>query len=213
MLSPSLQVEMSTIAAQAGSILNTLVLRAQELVLHLHSLQVDRQEFVCLKFLILFSLGKCHHGGCWDEAQQYLGSWSRCRGVSVGGSSAGRSTHSPGSGHPAAALVGSEGAFNEEPGAGVGTCRLLRLTGGLKRVPLWGRALPPAAGDVAAPLARRSLFWSLSRHTGKGNNWLIRPQQNRRVDRGGSRGRPYLPGFASEGPCRHGGQGLWAAPD
>uniref|UniRef100_A0A8C0IAX7 Nuclear receptor subfamily 5 group A member 1 n=1 Tax=Bubo bubo TaxID=30461 RepID=A0A8C0IAX7_BUBBB len=51
-----LEVDMSAIAAQAGSILNTLVLRAQELVLHLHSLQVDRQEFVCLKFLILFSL-------------------------------------------------------------------------------------------------------------------------------------------------------------
>lgn len=53
-----LQVDMATIAAQAGSILNNLVLRAQELVLHLHSLQVDRQEFVCLKFLILFSLGE-----------------------------------------------------------------------------------------------------------------------------------------------------------
>ncbi|XP_009317082.1 PREDICTED: steroidogenic factor 1 [Pygoscelis adeliae] len=43
MPSPSLQVDMSTVAAQAGSILNTLVLRAQELILHLHSLQVDRQ--------------------------------------------------------------------------------------------------------------------------------------------------------------------------
>ncbi|XP_061460103.1 steroidogenic factor 1 [Rhineura floridana] len=50
------EVDMSTLATQAGSILNNLVLRAQELVLHLHSLQVDRQEFVCLKFLILFSL-------------------------------------------------------------------------------------------------------------------------------------------------------------
>lgn len=59
----SLQVDMSTIAAQAGSILNTLVLRAQELVLHLHSLQVDRHEFVCLKFLILFSLGERSRGG------------------------------------------------------------------------------------------------------------------------------------------------------
>lgn len=53
------QVDMSTVAVQAGSILNNLVLRAQELVLHMHSLQVDRQEFVCLKFLILFSLGEC----------------------------------------------------------------------------------------------------------------------------------------------------------
>lgn len=60
---PSLQVDMSAIAAQAGSILNTLVLRAQELVLHLHSLQVDRHEFVCLKFLILFSLGECSWWG------------------------------------------------------------------------------------------------------------------------------------------------------
>ncbi|XP_063000664.1 steroidogenic factor 1 [Elgaria multicarinata webbii] len=50
------EVDMSTIATQAGSILNNLVLRAQELVLHMHSLQVDKQEFVCLKFLILFSL-------------------------------------------------------------------------------------------------------------------------------------------------------------
>ncbi|XP_032993582.1 steroidogenic factor 1 [Lacerta agilis] len=50
------EVDMSTIAMQAGSILNNLVLRAHELVLRLHSLQVDRQEFVCLKFLILFSL-------------------------------------------------------------------------------------------------------------------------------------------------------------
>lgn len=67
MLFLSLQVDVSTIASQAGSILNTLVLRAQELVLHLHSLQVDRQEFVCLKFLILFSLGECHCGGHQDE--------------------------------------------------------------------------------------------------------------------------------------------------
>lgn len=60
---PRSQVDLSAIAAQAGSILHTLVLRAQELVLHLHSLQVDRHEFVCLKFLILFSLGECIWGG------------------------------------------------------------------------------------------------------------------------------------------------------
>lgn len=45
-------------AAQAGSLLHGLVLRAQELVLQLLTLQLDRQEFVCLKFLILFSLGE-----------------------------------------------------------------------------------------------------------------------------------------------------------
>uniref|UniRef100_A0A669PXZ2 Nuclear receptor subfamily 5 group A member 1 n=1 Tax=Phasianus colchicus TaxID=9054 RepID=A0A669PXZ2_PHACC len=50
------EVDLSAVAVQAGSILHSLMLRAQELVLHLHSLQVDRQEFVCLKFLILFSL-------------------------------------------------------------------------------------------------------------------------------------------------------------
>ncbi|XP_028919789.1 steroidogenic factor 1 isoform X1 [Ornithorhynchus anatinus] len=50
------EVDLATVAAQAGALLNSLVLRAQELVLQLHSLQVDRQEFVCLKFLILFSL-------------------------------------------------------------------------------------------------------------------------------------------------------------
>ncbi|XP_067165178.1 steroidogenic factor 1 [Apteryx mantelli] len=50
------EVDVSTVAAQAGAVLHGLVLRAQELVLHLHALQVDRQEFVCLKFLILFSL-------------------------------------------------------------------------------------------------------------------------------------------------------------
>lgn len=59
-LTPGLpaQVELSTVAAQAGSLLHSLVLRAQELVLQLHALQLDRQEFVCLKFLILFSLGE-----------------------------------------------------------------------------------------------------------------------------------------------------------
>lgn len=54
------QVELSTVAAQAGSMLHSLVLRTQELVLQLHALQLDRQEFVCLKFLILFSLGECN---------------------------------------------------------------------------------------------------------------------------------------------------------
>ncbi|KAK2120304.1 hypothetical protein P7K49_001690 [Saguinus oedipus] len=52
-------VELTTVAAQAGSLLHSLVLRAQELVLQLLALQLDRQEFVCLKFLILFSLGEC----------------------------------------------------------------------------------------------------------------------------------------------------------
>lgn len=55
-------------AAQAGSLLHSLVLRAQELVLQLHALQLDRQEFVCLKFLILFSLGEWAWGvDSWDR--------------------------------------------------------------------------------------------------------------------------------------------------
>nr|AIU44171.1 SF1 [Andrias davidianus] len=54
------EIDVSTIAAQTGSTVNNLVLRAQELVIQLLSLQVDRQEFVCLKFLILFSIDeKC----------------------------------------------------------------------------------------------------------------------------------------------------------
>nr|QIS93421.1 steroidogenic factor 1 SF1 [Cynops orientalis] len=54
------EIDVSTIAAQAGPSLNNLVLKSQELVIQLHSLQVDRQEFVCLKFLILFSVDeKC----------------------------------------------------------------------------------------------------------------------------------------------------------
>ncbi|KAJ6652868.1 hypothetical protein lerEdw1_010586 [Lerista edwardsae] len=66
------EVDVSTVAAQAGSVLHSLVLRAQELVLHLQALQVDRQEFVCLKFLILFSLDvKClENASLAKEAQE-----------------------------------------------------------------------------------------------------------------------------------------------
>ncbi|XP_069744480.1 nuclear receptor subfamily 5 group A member 2-like isoform X5 [Narcine bancroftii] len=51
-----LKVELSTIANQAGSTLINLVLRAQELAVKLQSLQVDRRDIVCFKFLLLFSL-------------------------------------------------------------------------------------------------------------------------------------------------------------
>ncbi|XP_072367527.1 nuclear receptor subfamily 5 group A member 2 isoform X1 [Scyliorhinus torazame] len=50
------QVDFSVIASQAGSTLNNLMSHAQELVLKLRSLQLDQREFVCLKFLVLFSL-------------------------------------------------------------------------------------------------------------------------------------------------------------
>ncbi|XP_008822819.1 steroidogenic factor 1 isoform X2 [Nannospalax galili] len=97
MVFKELEVELSTVAAQAGSLLHGLVLRAQELVLQLHALQLDRQEFVCLKFLILFSLDVkflnnhslvkgaqekantalldytlCHYPHCGDKFQQLL---------------------------------------------------------------------------------------------------------------------------------------------
>uniref|UniRef100_A0A8C9D7Z0 Steroidogenic factor 1 n=2 Tax=Felidae TaxID=9681 RepID=A0A8C9D7Z0_PANLE len=97
MVFKELEVELTAVAAQAGSLLHSLVLRAQELVLQLHALQLDRQEFVCLKFLILFSLDVkflnnhslvkdaqekanaalldytlCHYPHCGDKFQQLL---------------------------------------------------------------------------------------------------------------------------------------------
>lgn len=53
-----LQVDYSIIASQAGATLNNLMSHAQDLVAKLRSLQFDQREFVCLKFLVLFSLGK-----------------------------------------------------------------------------------------------------------------------------------------------------------
>lgn len=46
------------IASQAGATLNNLLSHAQELVAKLRSMQLDQREFVCLKFLVLFSLGE-----------------------------------------------------------------------------------------------------------------------------------------------------------
>ncbi|KAJ3599482.1 hypothetical protein NHX12_033443 [Muraenolepis orangiensis] len=50
------QVDYSLIASQAGATLNNLLSHAQDLVVKLRSLQLDQREFVCLKFLVLFSL-------------------------------------------------------------------------------------------------------------------------------------------------------------
>lgn len=55
----SFQVDFAVIASQAGATLNNLLSHAQELVSKLRSLQLDQREFVCLKFLVLFSLGEC----------------------------------------------------------------------------------------------------------------------------------------------------------
>ncbi|XP_055520085.1 nuclear receptor subfamily 5 group A member 2-like isoform X2 [Leucoraja erinacea] len=49
------QIDLSTIASQSGAALNNLVNRTQELVAKFQSLQTDHHEFVCLKFLVLFS--------------------------------------------------------------------------------------------------------------------------------------------------------------
>ncbi|KAG5276244.1 hypothetical protein AALO_G00129660 [Alosa alosa] len=50
------QVDYAIIASQAGATLNNLMSHAQELVSKLRALQFDQREFVCLKFLVLFSL-------------------------------------------------------------------------------------------------------------------------------------------------------------
>uniref|UniRef100_UPI00358E6AF0 nuclear receptor subfamily 5 group A member 2-like n=1 Tax=Myxine glutinosa TaxID=7769 RepID=UPI00358E6AF0 len=49
------QVELAVIGSQAGPSLTGLVARSQELVSRLLTLRLDRREFVCLKFLLLFS--------------------------------------------------------------------------------------------------------------------------------------------------------------
>lgn len=49
------QIEVSTISSQAGVTLSSLVSRTQDLVAKLKALQLDRHEFVCLKYLVLFN--------------------------------------------------------------------------------------------------------------------------------------------------------------
>ncbi|MFT7798991.1 nuclear receptor subfamily 5 group A member 2-like [Arapaima gigas] len=49
------KIEVSTILSQAGVTLSSLVSRGQDLVSKLRVLQLDRQEFVCLKYLVLFN--------------------------------------------------------------------------------------------------------------------------------------------------------------
>lgn len=53
-----MQIEVSTIISQAGVTLSGLVSRTQDLVSKLKTLQFDRHEFVCLKYLVLFNPGK-----------------------------------------------------------------------------------------------------------------------------------------------------------
>ncbi|MBN3275023.1 NR5A2 protein, partial [Polyodon spathula] len=58
------QIEVSTIVSQAGDTLTSLLSRSQELVSKLRTLQLDRQEFVCLKYLVLFNPDVKGLAGC-----------------------------------------------------------------------------------------------------------------------------------------------------
>ncbi|XP_023677677.1 nuclear receptor subfamily 5, group A, member 5 isoform X2 [Paramormyrops kingsleyae] len=49
------QIEVPTILSQAGVTLSSLVSRSQDLVSKLRLLQLDKKEFVCLKYLVLFN--------------------------------------------------------------------------------------------------------------------------------------------------------------
>ncbi|MBN3310198.1 NR5A2 protein, partial [Amia calva] len=49
------QIDVSTVLSQAGDTLSSLVSRGQDLASKLRTLQLDRQEFMCLKYLVLFN--------------------------------------------------------------------------------------------------------------------------------------------------------------
>lgn len=82
-----MQIEVSTILTQAGATLSGLVSRTQDLVSKLKALQLDRQEFVCLKYLVLFNPGEifdvlyvtCHGTVVATAASFWLQMWSLCR--------------------------------------------------------------------------------------------------------------------------------------
>ena len=52
------QVDLCALSAHASEPLHALLCRTQELVSKLRLLQADRREFVCLKYLLLFSPGE-----------------------------------------------------------------------------------------------------------------------------------------------------------
>lgn len=174
---------MSAIAAQAGSILNTLVLRAQELVLHLHSLQVDRHEFVCLKFLILFSLGECSWGA---------------RGQRSGVTAV---LHT----RPGVRLC-HKGAFNGEPGARAGSCLCPSPDPGHKTSPFAGPGSAPAAGDVVARWPSGACFGGSPIAAGRETS-ADTAAENRRVDRGGRAGPALSAGICVREPVQSAGLG------
>ncbi|KAM6966791.1 nuclear receptor subfamily 5, group A, member 5 isoform 1-T1 [Tautogolabrus adspersus] len=49
------QIDVLTVISQAGATLSALVSRTQDLVSKLKALQLDRHEFICLKYLVLFN--------------------------------------------------------------------------------------------------------------------------------------------------------------
>ncbi|KAG9343668.1 hypothetical protein JZ751_013046 [Albula glossodonta] len=49
------QIDISTVLSQAGVMLSSLVSRTQDMVSKLRALHMDRQKFVCLKYLVLFN--------------------------------------------------------------------------------------------------------------------------------------------------------------
>lgn len=51
------QVDLSAAGCHAGPILSSLVQKGQDLTEKFQLLKVDRQEFVCMKFLIVFNPG------------------------------------------------------------------------------------------------------------------------------------------------------------
>ncbi|MBN3294440.1 NR5A2 protein, partial [Polypterus senegalus] len=55
MLVTGQQIEVVTLTSEASTVLASLVARAQGLVVKLRALQMDKQEFVCLKYLVLFN--------------------------------------------------------------------------------------------------------------------------------------------------------------
>ena len=52
-------MDLPALVSPAGPLLRTLVQKGQDLVESFRKLQVDRNEVVCFKFLILFNTGRC----------------------------------------------------------------------------------------------------------------------------------------------------------
>lgn len=104
------QIEVSTILTQAGATLSGLVSRTQDLVSKLKALQLDRQEFVCLKYLVLFNPGEllkmcpAHHlcGNCAATVTSFGCRCEVCAGRPAGGADSGEGQQSSDGAHATA---------------------------------------------------------------------------------------------------------------